>query len=155
LQAGPVTVVDTYQDAFVGKSSSNQLGVYRGGSFFKGLLRPWEGLHTIDTVRRDAAEQRIRFETKYTPGSPTAQVELECGDVRLIYTIDLKTDVIDEITFATTQGGQGNLKFSYLQSVDGVSEEFIRPTRPWSETASSHDSPGMLWLVRLLEASLE
>jgi len=52
---------------------------------------------------------------------------------KLIYTIDLKTDVIDEITFATSQGDQGNLKFSYLQSVDGVSEEFIRPTRPWSD----------------------
>jgi hypothetical protein len=150
-----VTVVDTYQDAYVSKSSSSQIGTYRGGSFFKGLLRPWAGLHTLDTVRRDAAEQRIRFETKHTPGSPSAQVELDCGDVRLIYTIDLKTDVIDEITFSTSQGDKGNLKFSYLQSVDGVSGEFVRPTRPWSETASSHDSPGLLWLVRLLDASLE
>ncbi|MHC4679719.1 MAG: hypothetical protein ACYTEK_13570, partial [Planctomycetota bacterium] len=155
LQAGSVTVVDTYQDAYVSKSSSSQIGTYRGGSFFKGLLRPWAGLHTLDTVRRDAAEQRIRFETKHTPGSPSAQVELDCGDVRLIYTIDLKTDVIDEITFSTSQGDKGNLKFSYLQSVDGVSGEFVRPTRPWSETASSHDSPGLLWLVRLLDASLE
>ncbi|UCD00143.1 MAG: sigma-70 family RNA polymerase sigma factor [Phycisphaerales bacterium] len=155
LQAGSVTVVDTFQDAYVSKSSSSRLGTYRGGSFFKGLLRPWEGLHTIDTVRRDAAEQRIGFETRHTPGSPTAQVGFDCGDIRLVYTIDLKTDVIDEITFVTSQGDQGNLKFSYLQSVEGVGEEFVRPTRPWSETTSSHDSPGMLWLVRLLDASLE
>jgi len=155
LQAGSVTVVDTYQDAYVSRASSSQLGTYKGGSFFKGLLRPWAGLHTIDTVRRDAAEQRIRFETKHTPDSPFAQVEFDCGDVRLIYTIDLETDVIDEITFSTAQGDKGSLKFSYLQSVDGAGGEFARPTRPWSETTASHDSPGLLWLVQLLDGSLE
>ena len=155
LQAGSVTIVDTYQDAYVSKASSSRLGTYRGGSFFKGLLRPWAGLHTIDTVRRDAAEQRIRFETKHTPGSPSAQVEFDCGDVKLIYTVDLQTDVIDEITFSTAQGDKGNLKFSYLQSVDGVDAEFTRPTRPLSETTASHDSPGLLWLVRLMDGSLE
>ena len=155
LQAGSVTIVDTYQDAYVSKASSSQLGIYGGGSFFKGLLRPWAGLHTIDTVRRDAAEQRIRFETKHTPGSPSAQVEFDCGDVKFIYTIDLQTDVIDEITFSTARGDKGNLKFSYLQSVNGVDAEFTRPTRPQSETTASHDSPGLLWLVRLLDGSLE
>ena len=34
------------------------LGKYPRGSFFKGLSRPWMGLHTIDSVRRDAAEQQ-------------------------------------------------------------------------------------------------
>ena len=32
---------------------------------FAGLSRPWMGLHTIDTVRRDAAEKQVWFETRY------------------------------------------------------------------------------------------
>jgi hypothetical protein len=155
LQVGSLTVVDTYKDAYVSRSSSSQLGTYEAGSFFKGLLRPWAGLHTIDTVRRDAAEQRIKFETRHTPASQFAQVELDCGNVRLIYNIDLETDVVDQITFSTDQGDKGSLKFSYLQSVDGVSGEFVRPVRPRSETTSSHGRTGLLWLVRLLDGSLE
>ncbi|MCK4292593.1 MAG: RNA polymerase sigma factor, partial [Planctomycetes bacterium] len=48
------------------------------GALFKGLSRPWVGLHTIDTVRRDAAEQDVWFETTYTPGKGKAEVVLTC-----------------------------------------------------------------------------
>lgn len=155
LQVGSLTIADSYADAFVSRSSSDQLGTYKGGSFFEGLLRPWAGLHTIDTVRRDAAERHVKFETKYTPESEFVRVELDCGNVKLVYKIDLETDVIDEITFSTDQGDKGNLKFSYLQSVDGVGGEFVRPVRPRSEKTSYHESPGLLWLVQLLNGSLE
>jgi len=155
LQVGSLTIADSYTDAFVSRSASDQLGTFKGGSFFKGLLRPWAGLHTIDTVRRDAAGQHIKFETKYTPASEFVLVELDCGSVRLVYKISLETDVIDEITFSTDQGNKGNLKFSYLQSVDGVGGEFVRPVRPRSDKTSHHESPGLLWLVQLLNGSLE
>jgi RNA polymerase sigma factor (sigma-70 family) len=155
LEVGSLTIGDSYSEAFVSRSSSGQLGTYKGGSFFKGLLRPWAGLHTIDTVRRDAAEQRIRFETRHTPGSGFAQVVLDCANVRLMYKIDLEADVIDEITFSTDQGDKGTLKFTYLESVDGVGGEFVRPIRPRSEKTSHHESPGVLWLVQLLNGSLE
>ena len=155
LQAGSLTIADSYTDAFVSRSASDQLGTYKGGSFFEGLLRPWAGLHTIDTVRRDAAEQHVKFETKYTPASEFVRVELDCGNVKLVYKIDLETDVIDEIIFSTDQGDKGNLKFSYLQSVDGVGGEFVRPVRPRTEKTSYHESPGLLWLIQLLNGSLE
>jgi len=153
LQVGSLKIVDSYTEAYLSLSASARLGTYAGGSFFKGLLRPWMGLHTIDTVRRDAAEQRIRFETKHTPGSQFAQVELFCKGVRLVYKIDLETDVIDEITFSTDQGNTGNLKFSYLQSIQGVGEEFKPPSRPRRRRASK-SGPGLLWLVQLVEGSL-
>jgi len=154
LQVGSLTIVDTDSGAHVSRTPSTQIGTYRGGSFFKGLARPWMGLHTIDTVRRDAAEQRIWFETRHTPGSQFAQVELICEGLRLIYKIDLETDVIEEITFSTDQGDTGNLKFSYLQSIEGagVSEEFKLP-RPKRQRASK-SGPGLLWLVQLVEGSL-
>jgi hypothetical protein len=145
--------VDTYGEAYLSRSESGRLGTYAGGSFFKGLARPWMGLHTIDMVRRDAAEQRVLFETKHTPDSQFAQVELICKGVRLTYKIDLETDVIDEITFSTDQGNTGNLKFSYLQSIEGISEEFAAPGRPRQQT-TSRSGTGLLWLVQLVEGSL-
>jgi len=154
LQVGSLMIVDTYKEAYLNRLQSDQLETYAGGSFFKGLARPWMGLHTIDTVRRDAAEQRILFETKHTPSSQFAQVELIYKGLRLIYNIDLEMDVIDEITFSTDHGNKGNMKFSYLQSIEGagVSEEFA-PPRPAQQRASK-SSPDMLWLVQLVEGSL-
>jgi hypothetical protein len=66
----------------------------------------------------------------------------------------METDVVDEITFSTDQGNTGNLKFSYLQSVDGVSQEFIPPGKPKNPTAAG-SSQGLLWLVQLVEGSLK
>lgn len=154
LQVGSLSIVDTYKEAYISKSTSAETKTYKGGSFFKGLCRPWMGLHTIDTVRRDAAKQRIRFETRLTSDNQFAQVELVYKDARIVYEIDLETDVVDEIIFSTDQGKTGNLKFSYLQSVDGVSGEFIPPGKPRNPTAT-RSSPGILWLVQLVEGSLK
>ena len=154
LQVGSLSIFDTYKEAYICKPASAEATTYKGGSFFKGLCRPWMGLHTIDTVRRDAAEQRIRFETRYTPDSRFAEVELTCENARIVYKIDMETDVVDEITFSTDQGDTGNLKFSYLQSVDGVSQEFIPPVKPKNPT-NTGSGPGILWLAQLVEGSLK
>jgi len=154
LQVGSLMIVDTYTEAYLNRLQSDQFETYAGGSFFKGLTRPWMGIHTIDTVRRDVAEQRISFETKHTPGSQFAQVELICKGLKIIYKIDMEIDVIDEITFSTDQGNKGNLKFSYLQSIEGAgaTEEF-KPPIPKRRRASN-SSPGLLWLAKLVEGSL-
>ncbi len=154
LQVGSTTIVDTKNEAYVYNRLSDQSVKYQSGSFFKGLNRPWLGLHTIDLVRRDAAAQHVRFETKYTSGSPFAQVELICEDLRIIYNIDLETDVIDEITFSTDQGDKGNLKFSYIQTINEViNGEFVSPAASQSPGALKSGS-GLLWLVELVEGSL-
>jgi hypothetical protein len=154
LQVGSLKIVDNYKEAYISRPSSPEAIKYKGGSFFKGLCRPWMGLHTIDTVRRDAAEQRIWFETRHTPDSRFAEVELTCENVRIVYKIDMETDLVDEITFSTDQDNTGNLKFSYLQSVDGVNQEFIPPGKPRNPTDTG-SSPGILWLVQLVEGSLK
>ena len=153
LRIGSLTIADTNRDAYIRTSGSDQAQTYRAGSFFKGLLRPWAGFHAIDTVRRDAAEQRIPFETRHTPGSGVAEVELHDQGMKLVYTIDLETDVINEITFSTDRGVVGNLRFSYLQSLDGVSGEFISPAGPRQRT-DLQDSSGLLWLIELAKGSL-
>jgi len=153
LRIGNLTIADTGRDAYIRSSASNQVRTYRAGSFFKGLLRPWAGFHTIDTVRRDAARQRIPFETRHIPGSDVAEVELKAQGMTVVYTIDLTTDVINEMTFSTERGVVGNLKFSYLQSIDGVSGEFVSPVGPRQRT-DLQDSSGLLWLIELAKGSL-
>ncbi|MBW7990958.1 MAG: RNA polymerase sigma factor [Planctomycetes bacterium] len=155
LRVGSMTIFDSKNEAYVHSSPSQNVTKYQPGSFFKGLAKPWLGLHTIDIVRRDAAAQRVRFETKHTPGSRFAQVELFHEGVRIIYNIDLETDVIDEITFSTDKGDKGNLKFSYIQTInDVIKGEFVSPNRSQSRGASKSSS-GLLWLVELVEGSLE
>jgi RNA polymerase sigma-70 factor (ECF subfamily) len=154
LQVGSLTIVDTYDSAYTYRSPQVPLGVYKGGSFFKGLGRPWLGLHTIDTIRRDAAEQRIAFDTKYTPGSQYATVEIVRSNITITYNIDLEKDIVDEIVFSSDQGNIGNLKFEYLESIEDIGNEFVTPRRPRQRTIARNSS-SVLWLVQLLEDSLE
>ncbi|MDT8304126.1 MAG: RNA polymerase sigma factor [Sedimentisphaerales bacterium] len=155
LRVGSMTIVDSKNEAYVRTSPSQNVTKYQPGSFFKGLAKPWLGLHTIDIVRRDAAAQRVRFETKHTPGSQFAQVELFHEGVRIIYSIDLETDVVDEITFSIDKGDKGSLKFSYIQAInDVINGEFVSPSI--STTGGTQKSgSGLLWLVELVEGSLK
>ena len=154
LRVGSMTIVDSKNEAYISSSSSEEPVKYQSGSFFKGLARPWLGLHTIDIVRRDAAAQRIPFETRYTTGSKFATVELIYEGLRIIYNIDLETDIIDEITFSTDQGNKGNLKFSYIQNVnDIIHGEFVAPDN-LNSRSTLKDSSDLLWLIQLVEGSL-
>jgi len=112
---------------------------------FAGIGRPWMGLHTIDTVRRDAAKERIWFATKYNKRSGKAEVVLKPEDGQIVYAIDMEKDVIESITFSGETEGQ--LQFDYLQEIDDVGSEFAEPSR---ETQNLERSEGILWLLELI-----
>ena len=114
---------------------------------FAGLSRPWMGLHTIDTVRRDAAQKQIWFETKYNQRTGKAQVILKPEDGQVVYTIDMEKDVIEQITLSTSDGREGQLNFSYMQDIDNISSEFAEPSR---KTPLSERSEGISWLLELI-----
>jgi hypothetical protein len=116
---------------------------------FAGLGRPWMGLHTIDTVRRDAARQWLWFETGYTPDETKLQVTVTSKQVRLLYTIDVEKDVIEKITFLVNDHPRGELKFTYLQEIDNIGDEFTEPTG-----RLHRDDQGLLWLMRLIESGM-
>jgi len=115
------------------------------GACFAGLSRPWMGLHTIDTVRRDAAQKRIWFETRYDKNSGKAQVVLKPKDGRIVYTIDMEKDIVESITFSGDTGGQ--LQFDYLQDIDNIGGEFAEPVSKASMRVSSE---GISWLLELI-----
>ncbi len=112
---------------------------------FAGLSRPWMGLHTIDTVRRDAAQKRIWFETRYNKNSGKAEVVLKTKDGNIIYTIDMEKDVVESITFSGDTGGQ--LQFDYLQDIDSIGSEFAEPS---SKAPLTERSEGISWLLELI-----
>jgi len=122
---------------------------------FTGLLRPWMGLHTIDTVRRDAARQSVWFETKLRSqesgaGSQKAEVTLTHGDAKLVYTIDMECDVIDKITFLSEADEvTGQLEFTYMQDITTGDNKFAEPRRR-TYRQSRQKSEGMLWLFGLI-----
>jgi len=92
---------------------------------FEGFGRPWAGLHMIDTVRRDAAQKRIPFKTKWRSDNRKAQVTLIAESDSVIYTIDMKQDIIEKIVF--TGGRTGELVFEYQQEIDDNDSRFASP----------------------------
>jgi len=113
------------------------------GRLFKGLGRPWMGLHTIDTVRRDAAEKKIPFETHLISDGTKAEVKLATEKGELQYIIDMDKDIVERIIYSGEN--QGELMFTYLQEVDDIGHEFSEPRR--SQGLADKEA-GIMWLMR-------
>jgi RNA polymerase sigma-70 factor (ECF subfamily) len=166
--AGRLEIIDGIAGTGVYNTKKHSFTTYPAGAFFKGLARPWMGLHTIDTIRRDAAEQQLPFETKCTAGSPAAEVILDHEQNKIVYTIDMKKDVVEKITLLTSRDKRwetkAELKFYYLNDVERAGVEFAepRPSRRGEGKPMTKDygipqreRPGILWLVRLAEGGLD
>jgi len=154
LQVGNrLRIADDGEAAVVYDGGGAPAAGYAGGSFLKGLPRPWMGLHTIDTVRRDAAHRQVPFETEYNKRKNTAQVVLRPQGGTLTYTIDMEKDVVEAIRFSMYGGREGELRFSYLQDIDKAGDEFVEPSIDKSE-GEGKESSGILWLVHLAQGGL-
>jgi RNA polymerase sigma-70 factor (ECF subfamily) len=152
--ADGLSIEDNGVDSYVCNANKGVLAYYEGGSFFKGLGRPWMGLHTIDTVRRDAAETKLWFETKPRQGKVQIEVALTKGQPLLAYTIDMEVDVVEKVAFVSKNAAKGELIFSYLQDIDGVENEFTPPARQKFQQPHQRQL-GIGWLLRLGQGELE
>jgi hypothetical protein len=146
-------VVDSGLMAVLQNAEGEILGRYPPSSFFAGLSRPWMGLHTIDSVRRDAAEQRVPFETQLLPGGQQAQVTIQRDETRLVYLIDLEADLVRQVSLFVGGSQVGSLQFEYLEDTGVGSSEFTAPAAR-SGRASLRNRPGILWLVLLANGHL-
>jgi len=156
--ADRLEITDTTGGASICDPAGRVLANFPAGTFFEGFARQWMGLHSIDTIRRDAAEKHLRFETKLLPGSAKAQVavykESAGQNLQLVYTVDLETDVIDKIEFIkTADRGHtkiGEMAFSYPEKL-GQSD--VKPAEPRVKSYAAIRTEKMeeLWLMRLAE----
>ncbi|MBN2132922.1 MAG: RNA polymerase sigma factor [Sedimentisphaerales bacterium] len=153
LEAGPTRIIDRPEVARVENTDDGTAIFYPGGSFFAGLARPWMGLHCVDTVRRDAVEQRIAFETNKAKRGGLATVTLTHAIgptiIGLSYLLDMDNDVIDEIRFAINRRPAGVLRFSYLQEIEAVAQSFVEPDPPQELSTPVSEGPGLMWLIDL------
>ena len=148
MQVGRAEYVDSGRVAIVRDGSGEVVAGYDGGSFFEGLSRPWMGLHTIDTVRRDAAEHGLWFQTQWIPAGQKVEIEIASNVKTLVYTIDLERDVVDSIRLVGLSGGlQGELRFDYFDELPFGGDEFVEPgVRRYGGLESEMEG---LWLMEM------
>jgi len=88
---------------------------------FSFLARPWMGTHAIDIIRRDAAERKMKFDTKILPTINKAEIIVFANHAKLIYTINLTDDIIEKIDFTikvpNSTESKGHLDFHYIQDI--------------------------------------
>jgi RNA polymerase sigma-70 factor (ECF subfamily) len=146
-------LIDDGRQAIV-RRQGKVVASYPGGSFFAGLSRPWMGLHTLDSVRRDAAERQVPFETGYYAQEKKAQVVLTSEKGKLLYTIDMEKDVVESIRISTG-GAETELRFDYLQDIGQAGNNFSEPQISSRYGSLRRKSPGMLWLMELTARPVE
>ena len=109
-------LLDTASNAAILDANGKVIAAYPSGTFMTGLNRPWQGLHVIDTVRRDAARHKMPFETRME-SSDRASVTVFSMGLQMTYVVNMPQDWIETITFADDKGQQiGELRFSYGSS---------------------------------------
>ncbi|UCD49532.1 MAG: sigma-70 family RNA polymerase sigma factor [Phycisphaerales bacterium] len=151
---GGETFVDTPTGAVIYDRAGLIAGRGAGGSVFKGLLRPWMGLHCVDTIRRDAAERELPFETTYDHDAARTIITVYANDVTLVYAVDMEADVIETISFRTDSAGestpQGELRFAYLRDIpDETDAQYTIPASVRVASTRRQQIPGF-WLERLI-----
>jgi len=144
---------DNGDEAFIKNGQGRLLKRYRGGRFFSGMARPWQGLHVIDTVRRDAADRYIPFETGYAPEKGRAVVRLDYGALQIAYRISMQDDLIEEISFSLSDGSKGKLCFDYPHSLNDTDRAIVDDMRT-SGDWPLYRVPDITWLVELAEGTL-
>jgi len=151
-------IIDCNDGACLQRSDGTVIAAYKPGTFFKGLLRPWMGMHTIDIIRRDAARRRVAFRTMPVRYKENVIVRVyhedEHNNTELVYGIDMENDIIKEIRFEVRNRTIGSLEFSYIQDIEQAGDEFIAPVIARSPEVPARNGPGILWLVDLAQESL-
>jgi hypothetical protein len=116
------------------------------------------GMHTVDIVRRDAADRRIWFDTAPAGNDKDTIVTVldEGGhsDTELAYTVDMEKDLVKVIKFRRGGRKLGSLTFTHVQDIREVEGEFVEPGLPEGARAPTRAEPGILWLIDLAQGRI-
>jgi len=149
-------IIDCHTGAQLRRADGTLIAAYPAGTFFKGLSRPWMGMHTADLVRRDAVEQRLWFDSERLENEDNVIISLDYQEnASLLYTINMEKDIVEDIRFVVNGINTGTLYFSYLQDVSQAGSEFTEPVISDISQVPIQDNPGILWLVNLAQRNLE
>jgi len=154
--ADELEVIDCHTGAQLRRANGATIATYPAGTFFKGLSRPWMGMHTADLVRRDAAEKCIWFDSERLENEDTVIITLDYREnTSLLYTINMEKDIVEDIRFVVNGMNVGTLYFSYLQDISQTDSEFTEPVISDVFQVPTQKSSGILWLVNLAYGNLD
>lgn len=167
---GKVAGLDTGRKAWLNGPDGKPVRICDGGGLFKGLSRPWSGFHTLDSIRRDAAAERVWFSVEFTGNLATLTLIDDRRPVQymLRYTVDIQRDLLEDIEIWRGPQGKfdqlvGRLQFRYetpgtgssrtgsISEPEGEARRFqdgASPPRP--EPGDARDSATVLWPLDLL-----
>ena len=143
-------LVQTERGLYFINDSGQAIEAFGRETFFRGLSRPWKGLHCVDLVRRDAAEQALVFETHLAKDLSMARIVVHIGqgseNGTLSYHIDMEQDLVLRMTFESGSYS-GEISFDYFQELP--ENPYTAPSIRTSSQASNHhvSRPGLLWPI--------
>jgi hypothetical protein len=155
-------LIDCPAGAYVLNNDNRMIASYPAGTFFKGFMRPWYGMHTVDIIRRDAARHRIAFTVenqdydKEMDDFRRKQITLHDApdhpDVNIVIRVDLEMNQIETMEFMSATAPLGKLEFSYPQDPAAIKEEIALPIikKSWLVRERPLQT---LWLIKLVEES--
>ncbi len=152
-----LAVRDDYNNrAYVSDTESDRRRTMPGGTFFKGLGRPWMGMHTVDCLRRDAAASFIDFKTDFYDNDKYCRLSMYLAKCTVKYVVDMENDWVDSaevITNNKVTDALLRLNFSYFSkkpdSADIKHSKFRQDS-----IKEANFSPYSLWIVDLAEVNL-
>ncbi|MDD5458790.1 MAG: RNA polymerase sigma factor [Phycisphaerae bacterium] len=159
LRFGDQILIDCPRGSLILDSNNKVLRSYPAGTFLKGLLRPWMGIHTVDIIRRDAAEKRIPFTTQKLNYQgfyyEKMIISLSNNNTQIIYNINIENNQIDKIQFKYAEDSSlaslGTLEITFLQDLPDDEDMFeIGDVRINSPAKYKNK----LWLFDLAEGTL-
>jgi len=164
--AGRLQIIDCHWGAYTVADNGEIMTVYPAGSFFKGLSRPWMGMHTADLIRRDAVKRKISFslekldynpsESQYEQAVITMFSDTAKSRPIMRYFIDVTTDVVERIEFLSDNGEvKGRLNFTYYQDIEQIEDDFEEPEKFKLPKRKKSRAVGIEWLIRLSEGTIE
>lgn len=148
LRIGSTLVFDGPGGMALRDSHEGLTKAYPAGHAFAGIGRPWEGLHVMDIIRRDAARYQIPFAARYLDDKKNVQIDLShaAGSVQCIVSVDM--DWLESIVFLNAQGQSvGRMDFTYHETLENLPDPSTLPRM----RAGGISVPDSLWFITLAE----
>lgn len=162
LGSRTAVVADHGRMAIFPAAQQQVVRVLAAGLRLPGWPRPWEGFHTVDSIRRDAARQGLSYELEFLAEdraavlvrNPVAEKDDREGfrtGLSARYVLHMEQDLLEEIRIQRGHESTplAELRFAYLQDIDEQDSEFVRPEMPSVSSATDVQPPGMFWPLML------
>lgn len=100
---------------------------------FDCFARPWQGLHTVDVIRRDAMKKGVKFTTQIDRSRGMAFVNLNIDTDKLTFKINMKRDLVENIEIVGEK--TGIINFEYFYREENLGSQYRSPENDETDTS--------------------